>query len=197
MAKIVSESTGAFFQHYPRVAVVITAQAKGKANAMTASWHSSLSFSPPLYGVAISPERFTYQLVADSKEFGVNFLPFEASEMVASVGGSNGQVIDKFQNFNIARDKPVKTAVPILSVAYAAYECRLVDDRGYGDHRWLVGEIVAVHLEKEIFTAEEILNLDKVSPIVYLGRNLYFTVAKDTLRHLDRDLYGKRRGGLK
>jgi flavin reductase (DIM6/NTAB) family NADH-FMN oxidoreductase RutF len=80
---------------------------------MAVAWHTAISFKPPLYGVSISPKRFTYQLIVDSKEFGVNFLPFEAAELIASMGGSGGQEIDKFQNFNIAKSKPVKTVVPI------------------------------------------------------------------------------------
>ncbi len=92
--------------------------------------------------------------------------------------------------FNIARDKPVKTAVPILKAAYAAYECKLVDDRGYGDHRWLVGEIVAVYQLREALTPEETLDLGKVSPILYLGQELYVTTSKD-IRYLAHEVYGK------
>ena len=91
-------------------------------------------------------------------------------------------------------DKPIKTAAPILKTAYAAYECRLVDDREYGDHRLLVGEIAAVHLLEEAFAPEEVIDLDKVSPVLYLGHELYVTTSKDTVRCLDREVYGK--GGL-
>ena len=191
MAKVISEGIGTFSQHYPRVAIIVTAQAKGKANAMAVAWHSVISVNPPLYGVLIATKRFTHQLIADSKEFGVNFLPFEMAELVASVGGSSGREMDKFQKFNIALDKPVKTAVPILKNAYAAYECRLVDDKLYGDNRLLVGEIVAVHWLEEAFTPEGTLDSDKISPILYLGRDVYLTAARDKVRHLDRKVYGK------
>ena len=192
MAKVVSQDVGAFYQHYPKVAMIVTAHAKEKDNAMAVAWHTSISSNPPLYGIAISPKRFTYELIVDSKEFGVNFLPLDAAELVASVGGSKGQEVDKFHQFNIARDKSVKTAVPILKTAYAAYECKLVDDRSYGDHRFLVGEIVAVHWLKDAFTPEEILDLDKVHPILYVGKDLYTTTSRDTARTIDRKVYGKR-----
>jgi len=39
--------------------------------------------------------------------------------------------------------------VPVLKDAYAAYECKLVDSKPYGDHLWIVGEIVAVHFLEE------------------------------------------------
>jgi flavin reductase (DIM6/NTAB) family NADH-FMN oxidoreductase RutF len=191
MTKILSEEVGKFYQHYPAVATIVTAQAEGKENAMAVAWHAPVSVKPPLYGVCISPKRFTYQLIADSKEFGINFLPFEAAELVASVGGSKGGDIDKFKRFNIAKNKPVRTAVPILETAYAAYECRLVDDRGYGDHRWLVGEVVAVHWLEDVFTPDEVINLDKFSPTLYLGNELYITTSKDTIKSLDRNVYGR------
>ncbi len=92
MDKVISEDTGAFYQHYPKVATIVTAQASGRDNAMAVAWHASISFKPPLYGVSIAPKRFTYQLIADSKEFGVNFLPFAEAELVAAVGGSGGSV---------------------------------------------------------------------------------------------------------
>jgi flavin reductase (DIM6/NTAB) family NADH-FMN oxidoreductase RutF len=159
---------------------------------MAVTWHTPISFAPPLYGIAISPKRFTYKLIVASNEFGVNFLPFEEAGLVASVGGSSGWEIDKFRQFNIAKDKPVKTQVPILKAAYAAYECRLVDDRGYGDHRLVVGEIVAVHLLEEAFNSAETLDLAKVSPTLYLGSERYLTASSEAIKYLDRKLYGKR-----
>lgn len=189
MGKVVHQGVGAFYQHYPKLAAIVTAQAKGKENAMTIDWHTSLSLNPPLYGIAIAHRRFTYQLIIDSKEFGINFLPFEAVELVALVGSTGGQYVDKFQRFNITKDPPVKTRVPILAAAYAAYECQLVDDRSYGDHQLLVGEIVAVHYQPEAFTTEGMLDLDKVSPTLYLGGELYLTSPGDTVRQLDHMVY--------
>ncbi len=192
MAKTVSEDLSRLYRHFPKVAVVVTAHAKGKDNAMAVGFHTPISFKPHLYCIAILPKSFTYQLIVESKEFGTNFLPLEEAELVASVGGCSGREVDKFQRFNIAKDKPLKTAVPILQAAYAAYECKLVDDRAYGDHHLLVGEVVAVHFLKESFTPEKILDLDKVSPLLHLSNKFYLTTLKETLRCLDPGVYGRR-----
>jgi flavin reductase (DIM6/NTAB) family NADH-FMN oxidoreductase RutF len=191
MAKVVSEDIGAFYHHYPRVAAIVTAQAGGKENAMAVAWHTPISFAPPLYGIALAAKRFSYKLIAESKEFGVNFLPFEEAELIAAVGGSSGEKIDKFRQFNIALEKPLKTQVSILKAAYAAYECRVVDDRLYGDHRLVVGEIVAVHSLKEAFSPEETLDLAKVSPALYLGSERYLAASGEAIKYLDREVYGK------
>ena len=68
-------SVGVFAQHYPRVAAIITTRSEDKTNAMTAAWHTPVSYSPPLFAVAISPKRYTYRLITVSKEFAVNFMP--------------------------------------------------------------------------------------------------------------------------
>ena len=187
MDKVTSEGVGAFYHHCPGIAAVVTAHAGGRDNAMAAAWHMPISSKPPLYGVAVSPKRFTYQLILDSKEFGINFLPAEEAELVASVGGSKGKEMDKFQAFKIKKDNPVKTAVPILKSAYAAYECQLVDDRLYGDHRLLVGEVVAVHYLEEAFIEDETLDLARVSPVLYLGNEHYLDISEYAVRTLDRE----------
>ncbi len=192
MPKIITESIGKFYQHYPKVATIVTACAGDKKNAMAVAWHTALSFTPPLYGIAIAPKRFTYRLILESKQFGVNFVPFETAELIASVGGSGGEAVDKFQRFRIAETKPSKTRVPILADAYAAYECELVDNKTYGDHIWVVGKIVAVHFLAEVFTTDDTLNLSRVNPALYLGAELYVTASADSVRSLKREIYGKR-----
>ena len=74
--------------------------------------------------------------------------------------------------------------MPILQAAYAAYECKLVDDRNYGDHRLLVGEIVAVHEQEEAFDENGTLILEEAEAIMYIGREQYLTATSDTLREL-------------
>mgnify|MGYP001030818327 CR=1 FL=1 len=188
MSQIVTEDLGKFSQHYPKVAVIVTASAHGKDNAMTAAWHSSISLEPPLYGVSISPKRFTYQLITESKEFGINFIPLEKASLAASIGGISGQEIDKFERLNIEKEKPLRTGVPILKDAYAAYECKLVDTKPYGDHIWVIGEIVAVHFFKEAFTSEESLDLGKMKPLLYLGSDFYATTDKNSISFIKRGI---------
>ena len=191
MAKVSMAGAGKYSHHYPRVALIVTVHARGRDNAMTAAWHSSISVNPPLFGVSIAPKRFTLELILEAKEFGVNFMPIEKVELIASIGGFSGREGDKFLRWGIEKEKPLKTPVPVLKDAYACYECKLMDYITYGDHVWVVGEIVATHYEKELFTGEQALKLDSVSPALYLGSELYTVPAKDNIRHLDRKVYGK------
>lgn len=188
MPKLVTAAIGKFSQHYPKVAAIVTASARGRDAAMTAAWHSSISLKPPLYGIAIAPKRFTYQLITESREFGINFVPLEKASLAAAIGGTSGQQMNKFERFNIAKEKPVKTTAPILKDAYAAYECKLVDSGPYGDHLWIVGEIVAVHFLEEAFTPAEILDLDKIKPLLYLGSDFYASTDENSVSLVKRGI---------
>ena len=192
MPRVRTASVGEFYQHYPKVAAILTVNAGGKKNAMAAAWHSAISYKPPLYGVAVSPKRYTYKLIVESGEFGINFMPFEAAELIASVGGSGGSEMNKFHKFNVAEEEPLKTTVPVLRDAYAAYECKLVDNKTYGDHDWMVGEIVAVHFTDDLFTDKGTLDVSKLNPALYLGAELYITAKRESVRLLDRETYGRR-----
>lgn len=191
LAKKHIEGTGGFYHHYPRSAVIITCHALGKDNAMTVAWHSSVSKNPPLIGISISPKRFTYEQILEAWEFGINFLSLEKAEVIAALGGVSGRQTDKFQKFKLEMERPLKTTAPILKDAYAAYECKLVEHKTYGDHEWFVGEVVATHFEEEAFTPRGIIDLAHVNPALFLGAELYAATAKDSIRHLERTLYGK------
>lgn len=173
MSKTVDKSTGPMYHFYPAVAAVVTVRTEDRANAMACAWHSALSREPPLYGILISPERFSHGLILEAKEFGVNFLPFEKAEIIAGVGRNSGRELDKFRAFTISVEEPLVTSAPILRDAYAAYECRLVDHHHYGDHTLFVGEIVMVHVLGGAFTGEGVPDLSRVRPAMYLGADWY------------------------
>lgn len=194
MSKVIKQKVGDMLEqlhYYPKNTAFITSHWKGQDNVMPSTWNTPVAVNPPLYGVTISPSGFTYKLIVESEEFGVNFLPFQSVKLSAATGGCSGCEVDKFQRFAIATEKAVKTAVPILKDAYASYECQVVDEKKFGDHRFFVGEIVAVHFEMEVFTAKEQLDMNKINPMLYIGRDVYLTTAGDATKKLDREVYSK------
>jgi flavin reductase (DIM6/NTAB) family NADH-FMN oxidoreductase RutF len=188
MSKVVTDHVGAFSQHYPKVAAIVTAASHGEEDAMTAAWHSSMSLSPPLYGVSIAPKRHTYELIAESKEFGISFIAFEKAALAARIGGTAGREMDKFERLNIEKEKSLVSQAPVLRDAYAAYECKLVDSKAYGDHIWVVGEIVAVHFLEEVFTSDRVLDLAQVKPLLYLGAEFYATCDEGSASFIKRGI---------
>jgi len=186
MAKCSLQGCGNFYHHYPSHAAVITAQFDGKKGIMAAAWHTPISRTPPLFGISLAPKRYTYKLIEKSKEFAINFLSFDKVELLVSVGSVSGVEVDKYKKFSLETEKPLKTTAPILKDAYAAYECHLTNSREYGDHIWLVGEIVATHFDKALFTRDETINLNRVSPILYMGADRYTIPSSADVKVIER-----------
>ena len=161
-----------YYYHYPTVVAIIVTKIEDRVNLMSVAWHTQLSFDPPLYGVSISPKRFTYKLLKKSKEFTLNFLEYDDYEIAAFVGRSSGFDVDKVSVFDIELSEGRLVDVPIISRAYAVYECEVVDMKDYGDHTFFVGRILGVHYREDAFEN----NLPNVNTLLYLGSDTYTTV---------------------
>ncbi len=186
MTKVRIEGAGEFYQHYPRVPMILTSHSGGKDNAMAVAWHTPIRTTPPLYGVTLNLKRYSRELILESGKFGVNFLPWEKAQLIARVGGISGWEADKFEKFKIVKDESVNASVPILKDAYAAYECKVVDHKIYEPIEWFVGQIVATYFNEEAFTKEQLLDLGKVNLALYFGADVYGTISKESVQHIDR-----------
>ncbi|MFQ6106999.1 MAG: flavin reductase family protein [Thermoplasmata archaeon] len=175
-----------YYHYCPAVAMIVTARRGEEKDAMAAAWHSPISFDPPLYGVAVSPKRYTYEMISEAREFGVNFVPYSMANLVAKVGGCSGRDTDKFRRFGIKEVDPIETAAPIIEDSYAAYECRLFASNTHGDHEWFVGEVVAIHIDSTAFDQKGVLNLETAAPTLYMGMDFYLKVLQSERARLDR-----------
>ena len=166
-----------FYYLFPQSVVLI-----GVArNLMPAAWHTPISAKPPLYGALISPKRYTYKLLTEEKGFTVNFLMHENAPLVAKLGSTSGRDIDKLTQFKIATHVATKVNAPIISTSYAAYECEKCHLHEYGDHFLLVGRVLLIHFDQDVLHDREIVDVKKVSPMLYFGTDRYITTDPDTL----------------
>lgn len=166
--KVFLEHPDKFYFHYPFPVSIVGAVAGGRVNFMSAAWHMQLSFKPPLYAVAISPKRYTNELLQKTDCFSVGFLKPSDYEIAGSVGRTSGWEIDKVKAFGLSVEKGKVLEVPILEAAIATYECKIYDRRTYGDHVLYVGEIVGVHFDDEFYTGDGARDL-----LLYLGNDIY------------------------
>ncbi|MDO8751219.1 MAG: flavin reductase family protein [Dehalococcoidia bacterium] len=184
MAKVVQLQVDKFYFHYPAGATIVTSHAHGRDNAMSVAWHTAMSHEPPYYLVSISPKRFTHQLIVESGEFTVNFMPSEKAQLVALVAGCSGRDIDKFRRFQIEAGQGTRVKSPVLAAAFAAYECRVVGRHTYGDHDLFVGEVLAVQWEETAFLNDGTLDMEGNCPVVYMGGDWYASATQKS--YLDR-----------
>lgn len=175
------EPTDRFFGYYPATVAVITVQTPEARNLMSAGWHAAVSMHPPMYGVAVGPERATHPLIRQAGRFAVNFLPFEFTREIQGAG---------VHSFHDGRDKFDRLALKtyqghlgtlILEEAYLAYELSDLQFVPFGDHDWIAGEVKQTHYRPEAF---EGFKLTGEIAAVYLGRATYQALKGEVQIHL-------------
>ncbi|NIK11341.1 flavin reductase family protein [Alkalibacillus almallahensis] len=172
---------------YPGMVAIVTASHNGEDNVMAAGWHSYISFDPPIYGVAIGRERYTYELIKQSGEFAVHFLPMERAEFIQQSGSFSGSDVNKFEVGGMEFDRGQTINAPILHDAYVAYECRVIDVNTYGDHDWFVGDITQFYRDDELFLANGLPDDHQLEIPLYLGRSMYTTTGERVEKRVDRN----------
>ena len=139
-----------------------------------ASWVSPLSVDPPLFGVAVSPKRYTYELIKKYGEFGVCFLPFDMVDIVLKVGSISGRTVNKFEGFGIKIKRPEKIGAPLIDGSLSALECKVVKECEVGDHTFFVGEVVAAWIREDVIE-DGVFDLRKAKHVLYVGEGFFTT----------------------
>jgi len=156
--------------------LITSVDGDGRPNVMPAAWNSPFSHTPPLYGVGISPKRYSHESVSQLGEFVVNFVSFDYVRDMDSCGRVSGRDVLKFEQSRFTPVKALLVKPPLIAESYASLECRTIDQRLYGDHTWFVGKIAAVTYDSEAFEEVGTPKIRELRPVLYLGKNTYVTV---------------------
>jgi flavin reductase (DIM6/NTAB) family NADH-FMN oxidoreductase RutF len=118
---------------------------------MTAGAFHFYSFDPPSVMVGIMPQRYTYELINQAGEFGIN-LPTAAQVALArtcgSVSGRRG--VDKYARAGVTPFRGSVIASSLIAECPVNLECVVVHEVDYpGTHHWYVGEIKVVHIDED------------------------------------------------
>ncbi len=124
---------------------IIGAKQGDKVNGMSVAWVSQCSFSPKMVSVAISPERFTYELIEGTGRFSVCLLSKEQIDIAKKFGLSSGRNLDKFQGV----DYELVEGVPVLTDCLSWLVCRVEGKMEVGDHYLFAGRIIKARRVKE------------------------------------------------
>jgi len=117
---------------------VVGVSAKGSDNAFTAAWIMQASFNPLLLALSIDPEHTSYDILKQGEVFTVNVLPESRLDLVKQF--SQPASSDKLDESAWHRGD---TGAPILKEALAFFECEFSHECEAGDHRIVIGRVVA------------------------------------------------------
>lgn len=165
---------------HPYNATLVTCKGKGgKANVMAVAWITPASVEPPLVVMSIRPERFSYDLIAETKEFVVNIPTFKLAKKVLICGRQSGRTSDKFKKASLHPDRAKIVDAPIISECIAHVECRVVEMKSIGDHTLITGRVVAAYVSEGYF--KDVYDVSRFQPCLHLGKNLFTTCMDESV----------------
>ena len=132
----------------PRRVVMVTSRLDGKDNILPIDWHMPISFEPKLYAICLENHNHSAGIIRQTGEFVVNFVDAALEEKILLCGRASGKDIDKFELSGLERQEARSVNVPVLSEAIGSLECKVIEEKKWGDHTVFVGTVLRTDLEE-------------------------------------------------
>ena len=116
-------------------------------NLITIGWCGMVCSEPPMLGIGVRPERFSFGLIRRTGEFTINLPSQEMTETVDYCGVVSGKAIDKFKERNLTPVPGSQVKAPIVAECPISLECRVNKTIELGSHWYFIADILAVGVD--------------------------------------------------
>ncbi len=156
---------------------MVTSAYDGKSNVFTVAWTGVINTQPPKTYISVRPERFSYDLIKNSKEFVINLTTASMVKNADRCGTYTGRKVNKLEKYDIKTVASNLVACPTLEQSPVALECKVTDIVELGTHHMFLADIVCVTVDEKYIDADGKLRLDKANLAAYVHGD-YFTLGK-------------------
>lgn len=126
----------------PGPVVMVSTSRAGRPNIMTMSWHMMIDFEPPLVGLVMSDQNYSFNILQETKECVINIPTVELLEKVVGVGNTTGSKVDKFAKFQLTPLPSSHVQAPMIDECYANFECKVIDMRMAQQYNIFIVEVL-------------------------------------------------------
>ena len=162
---------------HPRLVVLVTCVDRmGKANIITLAWSMPTSHNPKIVALSVASNRYSHQLIEETKEFVVNVPTMSIVRETLLCGRITGRKYDKFKEAYLTPLPAKMVQPPIVKECVAHLECRLNQQVTTGDHTLFLGEVLTAYVNKNIFKGRK-FDLELVKPIYHCGGDDFVTLS--------------------
>jgi flavin reductase (DIM6/NTAB) family NADH-FMN oxidoreductase RutF len=138
----------------------------GPPNVIAVSWASVVCAEPPMVGVAVRQERYSYEILRASGEFVLNIPPVALLRAVDFCGVASGRDVDKFRAAGLTPVPGVKVHPPLVEECPVNLECVVRETRLLGSHTLFLAEVVAVHADAAVVEEGQVV-AGRIAPLVF------------------------------
>ncbi|MBW2148791.1 MAG: flavin reductase family protein [Deltaproteobacteria bacterium] len=160
---------------FPTPVVLVTCKdPSSQPNIITIAWTGVVNSKPPMIGISIQPIRYSHKLIRASGEFGVNIPTREMLRVTDYCGSISGRRVNKFETTGLTAFQGEKIAAPLIEECPVNLECKVRHFLTLGMHDLFIGEILAVHADKDIVDDTGHIVPEKMDPVAFFSRPLEY-----------------------
>jgi flavin reductase (DIM6/NTAB) family NADH-FMN oxidoreductase RutF len=134
---------------YPNPVLLVSSKYKEKESIITLSWGGNVCSEPPMVAIGVRKQRYSYELISQSKEFVINIPTADMINEVNLCGTKSGKDVDKWKECSFTKGKSKEINTPFINECPINMECKLEQIIKLGTHDLFLGRVVALHLEEE------------------------------------------------
>lgn len=159
---------------YPLPVVMVSvADEEGHDNIITVAWAGTVCTNPPMVSISVRPERYSYKMLTDTREFVINLTTEKLAFATDYCGVKSGRDVDKFKELRLTREKASHVGVPMIGESPVSIECRVREIQEYGSHSVFTADVLAVHVDTAYMDEKGKFDLASANPIVYFHGEYY------------------------
>lgn len=162
---------------YPLPAVLVTCGNMEKSNIITVAWTGILNTNPAIVYISVRPERYSYKLIKENKEFVINLTNEQLAFATDWCGVRSGSKYDKFKEMNLTKEKAEFVKCPIIKESPVAIECKVIEEKEYGSHTTFVAEVLSIDADNAYIDKNGAFDISKCNLISYANGG-YYTLGK-------------------
>ena len=151
---------------YPMPTLLLGANVDGTPNFMAAAACGIANGEPPMFAVAIRPQRYTYKGITQNWTFSVNLPSIGLVKETDYCGIVSGSKVNKAEvcRFEVFYGKLGNA--PLIEQCPLGLECKVVHILGLGSHSLVIGTIEETHVSQECLT-DGMPDANKIKPLFY------------------------------
>lgn len=163
---------------YPVPAVMVSCGRKNEIpNIITIAWCGTVCTSPAMLSISVRPERYSYNIIKDTKEFVVNLVTKELTYAADYCGVKSGRDVDKFKETHLTPLNSRHISAPGICESPVNIECRVTEIIELGSHHMFLAEVMGITVDEKYMNETGKFELSK-SGLVSYSHGEYFLLGE-------------------
>ena len=161
----------------PPVMVSVSDEKNDRDNIITIAWAGTVCTNPPMVSISVRPNRYSYELIKESKNFVINLTTQDLTYATDFCGVRSGKDVDKFKELGLNKVKSEHITAPGIAESPVNIECKVTQCLELGSHHMFIADVVAVHVQEDLIDKDGKFHLN-ASGLVAYSHGEYFLLGK-------------------